>query len=366
MVEQGRLEFLDVLRGFAILTITVNHFSQLTFKMGRSGFPVPTLTQFGYSSAAELFIITSGLLFGLVYFGKSQPAFLRKALDRLAKIYLMNGFLLSLVILFVLSGGSELSDASRMSVNGVLDVSAVRQTLTAMGGPFLLDILPLYIHLILITVLIRLIAPDPARAIMLSVGLYLIGQLTPRAAPVPMFASGFNPLSWQLPFVVAANVALPLRTWLQGQRPGRFVTYFLFAIAIFTPLAICCFLGELWSIPWLKLAGPLTDKWHLGPVRLIHSLLMFAMLSFGFLLLQQWAPRSFMLLARIGTCSLETFGASVVVVYAACAIWLMGPRSSLSYYLLTILAVIAVALFGAGLQKWRVMERKARMKPGAT
>ena len=62
---------LDVIRGLALATITVNHFSALVGELGYRGAQFPTFTHFGYSSAAEIFFLMSGYLLGVLYL---QPA----------------------------------------------------------------------------------------------------------------------------------------------------------------------------------------------------------------------------------------------------------------------------------------------------
>lgn len=332
----------------------------LTERMGREGPSIPTITYLGYSSAAELFVITSGLLFGLVYFPKDRRTLTRNSVDRIAKIYLMNGFILSIVVTIALLAGPVLSDPSQISQRGTIVTSTLWSALLTTGGPFLLGILPLYIQVIIIAVAIRIMTKSLKLAVTLSVGLYAISLLMNKAWFNTFHDTGFNPFAWQLLFVIPANAAPILRNWLQIQNRQTIKLCFIITVALAALFALCVVGGELLHIPELARTQRMTDKWHLGPVRAAHAVLMFAVFSFGFMLLQNRIPRIFDFFARIGTCSLETFSVSVVAAYAGSAIWATGSRSTNSYIAICGAAAVGVALFGVLLQAWRLNGRVLR------
>ena len=85
---------IDILRGLALITITINHITGFTDRMGMVGMQFPTLTLWGFSSAAEVFFVLSGYLVGAVYFAKvKQPTlagFTGKVWRRTGKLYVYN------------------------------------------------------------------------------------------------------------------------------------------------------------------------------------------------------------------------------------------------------------------------------------
>ena len=58
---------IDTIRGFAMVTIIINHFSFLSAELGMTGPQIPTTTTFSVSSAAEIFVALSGYMVGMVY-----------------------------------------------------------------------------------------------------------------------------------------------------------------------------------------------------------------------------------------------------------------------------------------------------------
>src|SRR3954471_15564328 len=93
---------IDVLRGLAIFTITLNHFTWLASDLGLEARAFPTLTQFGFSSSAEIFFLLSGYLVGQVYTGIYRKYGLArmvgKCLDRAYKLYVYNLILLGVCV----------------------------------------------------------------------------------------------------------------------------------------------------------------------------------------------------------------------------------------------------------------------------
>lgn len=68
----GRDSRIDFIRGYAMITICVNHVTWLLEKAGYNESRFPTLTHYGYSSAAEIFIFMSGCMVGMVYLNKPK------------------------------------------------------------------------------------------------------------------------------------------------------------------------------------------------------------------------------------------------------------------------------------------------------
>jgi len=75
---------IDLIRGFAMVTICVNHITWMLGKVESVSLKIPTLTHYGYSSAAEIFFFMSGYMVGMVYLNKfdTRAKLLSRACNR--------------------------------------------------------------------------------------------------------------------------------------------------------------------------------------------------------------------------------------------------------------------------------------------
>ena len=81
-----------------MVTICVNHITWMLGKVESVSQKIPTLTHYGYSSAAEIFFFMSGYMVGMVYLNKFDTR--AKLLSRAFHLYKVNITLfISLVIL---------------------------------------------------------------------------------------------------------------------------------------------------------------------------------------------------------------------------------------------------------------------------
>ena len=60
--RKERDQAIDILRGLALITITVNHITGFAFRLGLTGMAFPTLSHWGFSTAAEIFFMRVFLL----------------------------------------------------------------------------------------------------------------------------------------------------------------------------------------------------------------------------------------------------------------------------------------------------------------
>lgn len=63
---------IDLIRGFAMVTICVNHITWMLGKVESVSLKIPTLTHYGYSSAAEIFFLA---MFGLTVVESKRACF---------------------------------------------------------------------------------------------------------------------------------------------------------------------------------------------------------------------------------------------------------------------------------------------------
>jgi hypothetical protein len=206
----GRDPRIDILRGVALLMIFVDHIPADWLNR-------ITLHNFGFSDAAELFVLLAGMSSTLAY-GKifdrdgMQPA-LRRILLRCGRIYLFQiGLLLSTrgVVLVAFRFGwvaprnvrQPLAPPGWELIHGL--------TLTAL--PTYLDILPLYI--VLMAAFPFVYAMMRRRAV-LALGLSALLWLTTQVVPtinLPNRITGlgwyFDPFAWQFLFAIGTYLAL--------------------------------------------------------------------------------------------------------------------------------------------------------------
>ncbi|RZK27457.1 MAG: DUF1624 domain-containing protein, partial [Hymenobacter sp.] len=232
---------IDIVRGLAIVIIVINHLSQAIRYYGLKGREIPTPTAYGYSSAAELFVIVSGYMIGLTRV--SKPDAIHKVIKRAGELYIYNWVLLLGITPFVY-GISE-KDAIFWRTSTLADdpFGAIIEFGLNIYAPRLLDVLQLYIILLLVTpIAIVIWRKSPVMLLIVSAAVYFIGHANNVLAiwqAVEVFH--FNPLTWQLLFfgslILGARRA-HTRLFSFFERPGgRYYTASLTVIAIVCGLA---------------------------------------------------------------------------------------------------------------------------------
>src|SRR2546426_485486 len=177
-----RIDGIDFWRGFALLTIFIDH-------MPESIFQHVTQKNFGFSDAAELFVFLSGvsiaLAYGTRFFDGETVVAVRAVLRRAFTLYWVQ-ILISLVIIAIFVGAAALWDDDDLLEDADVVVSNPLQTTAAILA--LLhqlenaNILPLYIALLLMTPLLLVLARRDDRLMLAaSAGIYLAARAFPRA-----------------------------------------------------------------------------------------------------------------------------------------------------------------------------------------
>lgn len=219
---------LDLLRGFAVFVMVVDHLggpSWLYLLTGGNGFAV---------SAAEAFIFISGLVVGLVYGGIALEQGLRaaqgKALQRALTLYKLTVALTlifaSLSFLFDLPWAKELHADGALAF--VFDVVTLRRTM------YLTDI-PLMYTFLMFLAPIGLWLLAKGRTVLLLAGsaaLWLAFQLFPTQAQFPWPIIGnttFNLAAWQILFFVGMGIGFHHDALTKTLRQMPRWPYFLFS-----------------------------------------------------------------------------------------------------------------------------------------
>jgi hypothetical protein len=268
-----RMVELDVLRGFLLLMMVVNH----------SPSPLRQLTDqpIGFFSTAEAFVFISALLAGLIFqkrreklgFAAARAATLQRAL----RIYRAH-----LITLFVVFAVGSLFLAWVPGIRYILSkffdspTSAVAGSVALLFQPPLLDILPMYVIFSLVTPLAFWVADRVGWRTVLatSAGVWALSQFNLRefiTAPIRDQAfvqiGPFDLFSWQFLWIVGLMFGRSLQ---QGTPILRFSKRAEIALLF---LAVGFTLSR-WTSGYFNLDASANfwflDKWHLGPLRMLN------------------------------------------------------------------------------------------------
>ncbi|WAJ32561.1 OpgC domain-containing protein [Arthrobacter sp. FX8] len=232
---------IDLLRGMAIVFVVVNHLGMASL------FQLLTQEAVGFVSGAELFVLFSGLVVGMVYGPKAREDF-GQVVDlttrRAGKLYLtalavlIGVFLLSLLPFFHTealttfvdqgTGGAGHNGAGRTydlysGMSSLFQFPVPPQVLPAIVllqfGPWQFNVMGLYVVLLLVSPLI-LAALNRGKAIWVvavSVAVYAAGAMTRFRILPSQFEDSFPLLVWQVLFVlglVAGYHRRSITAWL--------------------------------------------------------------------------------------------------------------------------------------------------------
>lgn len=239
--RDGRI---DVLRGLALVMIFINHVPGTAFEH-------LTNRNFGFSDAAEAFVMISGISAALAYSdgmarGPLWPG-IAKIWRRAWTLYLVHLFLSFWAIAIVFATwrfGGSITLALKDNFQHLLsDPYGVLIGVPTLGHQFgYVNILPMYAVLLLATpVLLMAGSRWPLRTLAASVTLWFIAGTTRLDLPAYPLPGGwfFNPLAWQLLFVIG------LLTGLAMKRGVRFVP-------VWRPLVMLCWGFVALAVIWLK------------------------------------------------------------------------------------------------------------------
>jgi hypothetical protein len=200
-----RIDGIDFWRGFALLTIFIDHVPENIFQH-------VTQQNFGFSDAAELFVFLSGvsvaLAYGTRFFDGEAVVAVRAVLRRAFTLYWVQ-ILISLLMIAMFAGAAALwhddnllEDADAVVSNPLQTTAAILALLHQLENA---NILPLYIALLLMTPLLLVLARRDDRLMLAaSAGIYLAARAFSLNLPTwPVEGTWFfNPIAWQLIFAI--------------------------------------------------------------------------------------------------------------------------------------------------------------------
>ena len=332
-----RLVELDILRGFLLLWMTLTHLPTKASLLSNQ--------TFGYVSGAEGFIFLAGFMIGQlehrIEAKRGRAATVRDILKRLRRVYLYHVGLL--VIAFTIVAEVALK-FHRLALQNLLSFyfahpkQAVIAAVALEYRPSLLDILPMYVIFLGLTLLARRIARsygwDPV--VYLSFAVWAVAQFGLRAwiyRHVNLFHLGvpensigaFDMYAWQLLWIVGLALGSIYSDQLSGvdatEKAARKDGFPRWLGVLSTCVAIIFLVLRYSPVDhWINpdSYGWLIDKWHLGPARVIN----FAALTIFFVRFGQNIASLPVLqpLALLGRASIEVFSVHVLCCLAGDAL----------------------------------------------
>ena len=330
-IRKPRDHRIDFLRGLALVMIFINHIPGTVWEN-------VTSRNFGFSDAAEGFVLMSGIAAGLAFgpvFAAPAPwsARLRPWRRALVLWQVHVPVCLAVLALFALTIGSPAVEkmAEARNIAPVLDQPwPYLPALALLSHQFAYaDILPLYILLLLAAPGLMWLAVRWPRALMLaSLALWFATGALKLKFPTWPQENGwfFNPMAWQVLFVAGiltglalrrGDRILPLRRWALALAWG-----FLALAAIWVQVPAVANAGGhgLWLLyEYLGFPSVVVsfDKGMLFLPRLLHILALAYVLSALPVLKRLAAGSAGAGLARLGRHSLPVFATGTLMAYAA-------------------------------------------------
>jgi hypothetical protein len=272
---------LDLFRGLANWAMFLGHIPSSVLAW-------LTLRKYGFSDGADLFVLISGYTSGTVYARRAcERGFVfgaTRVLRRVRQIYvahvlLFAFYLASIHFLSQTFNAPDFIDRYNVAPLTRAPVDAMVQGLILKYKPVNLDVLPLYVVLMACFPPVLWLMLRHRNVIMLaSVLLYLAARQT--GWNLPSYPSGvwyFNPLAWQLLFVLGAWLALGGVDTLYFLVRSQLVIlagsiYLLFA-AVMTVAALVPGLQEIIPRVLFDAFNP-NDKTNLAPYRVLHLVIL--------------------------------------------------------------------------------------------
>lgn len=349
---------IDILRGLALITITINHITGFTDRMHMVGMQFPTLTLWGFSSAAEVFFLLSGYLVGAVYFSKVKDPtigqFAGKVWPRAGKLYVYN-LALFLALLPLCLNSPDLARLSFYSWFIQKGPASLVDFLILYVQPYCLEILVTYMALLAAAPAFAwLLRLQPLVALAGSIALYWFAHEhawfnVGGGSPVGDWRWNFNPASWQLIFFGALAAGRYRLLAAMEKRADGDWRWLVAPVLLFAGLTFL-FLAQ----SWYSFEVLYQSKIRIGPVRVAHALsvcwLIMSILWMWPRLQRTWPMRQ---CAVIGSNSLQTFVVSVALSYAAGFVWIEFLPFHGAYMALCIGSVVLLGLFANGYMRWK-------------
>ena len=309
---------IDFWRGLALIMIFIDHVPGIIFENY-------TYRNFGISDAAEVFVFLAGWSLRLVVASarKTQsPLRITLRLEaRALKIYIAQIFITSIALAITATGALYFKDSLVLDWNNAAVI--FENPVEAQLGIVLLshqlgyfDILPLYVVLMAAAPLIVLVDRISGWLLLaLSITIYVLTLWSGVNIPTwPVEGRWFfNPLAWQLVFVLGFLIASPDGIAALAHRHRRVLRWLALPV-----VAYSAWLAQIgWSPDPLAVPEPrlffMFDKTFVSPAKLIHLLCAVAFISGFFATIHLWFRSLTQFCSMLGRNSLNVFCAASVL-----------------------------------------------------
>jgi hypothetical protein len=317
--SRARLMSVDFWRGFALITIFINH-------IPGNAFVWLTHRNYGFSDATEIFVMLAGVGAALAYlprFRQGEAAATSfRIVQRAFQLYTIHIMLIvccgALIAYAVtVTGDTRFFEAFRLDVLVNDTIPGLIGLATLMLQPSYLDILPLYVVLLLMSPLLLVLT---ARNVWLGLGasaaLYLTAQLVPvQLSTFPAEGLWFlNPLCWQLLFTIGLAIGGMI---LNGDGVRSRVLFWAAAVYVAASAVwIVSGFNPTWNLSPVPVFAWEFSKSDLHLPRLLHVLALTYVVSH--LPLERWIRQTRLLgsVAVLGRHSLPVFALGTVLAVA--------------------------------------------------
>jgi hypothetical protein len=355
----------DFWRGFALATIFINHIPGIFY----SRF---THAKLSFSDSAEIFVFLAG--WALRYTTRSlegRPVYLALRLGgRAIEIYTAHIVITTIAIATLAASATLLSNPELLEWHKV-PVLFQEPVLTHLGLSLLtfqldyFNILPLYVVLMMAAPMFAVMDRcSPNALLLLSVVLYLVTLSTP--VPIPTWPMDgqwfFNPLAWQLVFVLGFVLA-------REDGAGGFVRRHIVIIRwLSLPIVLVSAL-IVWNGWWADPTGVLQprlffvcDKTYVTPIRLVQFLALIAIATAVYPAIKRAIPSAVEFLSLLGRHSLVVFCVgSILSLTGTIARFVYEP--DLVVDTVVVVSGIAIMALAAQLAEWHKQMKVPSLRP---
>ncbi|OPA93423.1 hypothetical protein BFW86_04940 [Pseudomonas fluorescens] len=366
----GRDPRIDFFRGLALIFIFWDH-------VPHNPLGQITLRNLGFSDAAEVFVFLAGyasvLAYGKVLQREGYWMAGLKILRRTWVLYVVHIFLLAVMMGIVFFANSHVETRDLVEEMGMTHFithpqQALTDELLLRFKPNLMDPLPLYIVLLGgLSLVLPFLLRQTWAVVAVSLAMYLMAPWM--GWNLRAIADGvwyFNPVTWQLLFVLGGAAAIHASRPRPAETRGLFRQPLFMAAALYVLAAAVITLSWRWPEvhdAWMpsalsELLYPIS-KTDLSPVRLVHFLALAyvtAKLLPGRAWTQHWLARQ---TCRMGRFSLEVFCLGVLLAPLADMVNALAGDTFTVQVFTALVGVGLMALLGA----WLAFNKRLHQQP---
>ncbi|WLI07915.1 OpgC domain-containing protein [Pseudomonas sp. FP597] len=366
----GRDPRIDFFRGLALIFIFWDH-------VPHNPLGQITLRNLGFSDAAEVFVFLAGyasvLAYGKVLQREGYWMAGLKILRRTWVLYVVHIFLLAVMMGIVFFANSHVETRDLVEEMGMTHFithpqQALTDELLLRFKPNLMDPLPLYIVLLGgLSLVLPFLLRQTWAVVAVSLAVYLMAPWM--GWNLRAIADGvwyFNPVTWQLLFVLGGAAAIHASRPRPAETRGLFRQPLFMAAALYVLAAAVITLSWRWPEvhdAWMpsalsELLYPIS-KTDLSPVRLVHFLALAyvtAKLLPGRAWTQHWLARQ---TCRMGRFSLEVFCLGVLLAPLADMVNALAGDTFAVQVFTALVGVGLMALLGA----WLAFNKRLHQQP---